>query len=193
MDTLKIDENSLELAERILEDIKASKDLGLLKCVQCGMCTSMCPGAKNSDYNPRDMIEKILEGDNSILNNENIWNCFYCYTCHSICPVGNSACEINQIIRQIAISEGLAIDKIRPFTGFGDIMMDLGLGGIPYVFYDDLVRDIGKRWLEKNQNIDEIRKKLGLQPLKMPDESIKEIKTLLKKTNLDKRLEKLKK
>jgi heterodisulfide reductase subunit C1 len=193
MDTLKINENPLKLAEKVLEDIKSSEGMGLLKCVQCGMCTSMCPGAKNSDYNPRDMIEKVLEGDESIIEDENIWNCFYCYTCHSICPVGNSACEVNQILREIAISKGIANDKVGPFAGFVDIMMDLGLGGIPYNFHDDLTRDIGKEWREKNLNLDKIREELGLNPLKMPDKSIKEIRTLLKKTKLDERIEKLKK
>ena len=192
METIKIDETPLELAEKILNDIKYSKDKGLLKCVQCGMCTSMCPGAKNSDYNPRMMIEKVLEGEESIIEDDDIWKCFYCYTCHSICPVGNSACEVNQIIRQIAIDKGIVNDEVGPFAGFGDVMMDLGLGGIPYNFHDDLTRDIGKEWKEKNLKIDEIRKELGLKPLKMPEEHIKEIRALLKKTGLDKRVEKLK-
>ena len=192
MDSLKIDKNPLELAEKILKDVKYSKGKGLLKCVQCGMCTSMCPGAKNSDYNPRDMIEKVLEGEESIIDDKNIWNCFYCYTCHSICPVNNSACEVNQVLRQIAIAKGIANEEVGPFAGFGDIMLDLGLGGIPYNFYDDLTQDIGDEWMEKNLKLDEIRKELGLQSLQMPEESIKEIRALLKKTGLDKRVEKLK-
>lgn len=192
METLKINDNPLELAEKVLNDLKSSKNMGLLKCVQCGMCTSVCPAAKNSKYNPRDMIERVLEGDDSIIEEENIWKCFYCYTCHSICPVGNSACEVNQILRQLAIAKGIANDEISPFSDFGDKMLDLGLGGIPSNFYDDLTRDIGEKWMEKNLNLDKIRKELGLKPLKMPDESIEEIRTLLEKTNFDKRLKKIK-
>jgi heterodisulfide reductase subunit C len=191
MDTIKIDDNPLELAEKIVEDIKFSKEKGLLKCVQCGMCTSMCPGARNSEYNPRAMIEKVLEGDETVISDKTIWNCFYCYTCHSICPVGNSACEVNQILRQIAISKGIANEEVGPFAGFVDLMMDIGLGGIPDNFHQDLIRDIGEEWEEKNMNLNEIREELGLKPLEMPKDSIKEIRVLLKKTGLDKRANKL--
>ena len=191
MDTIKIDDNPLELAEKIVEDIKFSKEKGLLKCVQCGMCTSMCPGARNSEYNPRAMIEKVLEGDESVIADETIWNCFYCYTCHSICPVGNSACEVNQILRQIAISKGIANEEVGPFAGFVDLMMDIGLGGIPDNFHKDLIRDIGEEWEEKNMNLNKIREELGLKPLEMPKDSIEEIRVLLKKTGHDKRAKKL--
>ncbi|MCL2116709.1 MAG: 4Fe-4S dicluster domain-containing protein [Methanobrevibacter sp.] len=192
MKTLKINENPLDLANLILKDLKSSKDIGLLKCVQCGMCTSSCPSAKNSEYNPRYMIERVLEGDESVIEEENIWKCFYCYTCHSICPVGNSACEVNQVLRQLAIAKGIVNNEINPFSDFGDKMLDLGLGGIPSNFYNDLARDIGEEWVEKNLHLDEIRKTLGLKALKMPDESIKEIRVLLEKTNFDKRLKKIK-
>lgn len=192
MSTLRINEDPLDLAKEILDNPKTSKEIGLLKCVQCGMCTSTCPSAKNSDYNPRDMIEKVLEGNEDIISDKNIWKCFYCYTCHSICPVGNSACEVNQVLRQIAISKGIGIEEVSPFSGFGDSMLNLGLGGIPENFFEDLTRDIGKEWMEKNLNLNKIRKELGLKPLKMPKESIEEIRTLLEKANFNKRLEKIK-
>lgn len=192
MKTLKINDDPLDLTNKIIKDLKSSENIGLLKCVQCGMCTSSCPSAKNSEYNPRDMIERVLEGDESVIEDENIWKCFYCYTCHSICPVGNSACEVNQVLRQLAIAKGIANDQISPFSDFGDKMLDLGLGGIPSNFYDDLRRDIGEEWMEKNLHIDEIREDLGLKPLKMPDESIKEIRALLENTNFEKRLKKIK-
>jgi len=192
MKTLKINENPLNLAKKILNDLKSSENMGLLKCVQCGMCTSSCPSAKNSKYNPRDMIERVLEGDERVIEDENIWKCFYCYTCHSICPVGNSACEVNQVLRQLAIDKGIANDEISSFSDFGDKMLDLGLGGIPSNFYADLTRDIGEEWMEKNLHLDEIREELGLKALKMPDESIEEIRVLLEKTNFEKRLKKIK-
>ena len=56
-----------ENRKQIIDDVKNSKDEGVLKCVQCGMCTSTCPAAQHSDYNPREIIERVLDGDESIL------------------------------------------------------------------------------------------------------------------------------
>lgn len=75
----------INFAEDVIANVKNTKEDGLLKCVQCGMCTSTCPAARHSDYNPRDIIERVLDGDESLLEDETIWNCFYCYTCHSVC------------------------------------------------------------------------------------------------------------
>lgn len=60
MHTQKISETPLDFAEAIKEDIKSSKDDGVLKCVQCGMCTSTCPAARHSNYNPREIMERVF-------------------------------------------------------------------------------------------------------------------------------------
>ena len=39
-------EGTLDLANFIIEDLKFTVGDNLLKCVQCGMCTSTCPGAQ---------------------------------------------------------------------------------------------------------------------------------------------------
>ena len=119
-DKQKITDSPIEFAEQIIEDVKNSKDEGVLKCVQCGMCTSTCPAARHSDYNPREIIERVLDGDISIIEEDYIWNCFYCYTCHSVCPVGNSVCEVNQILKQFAVSKGINYDKLYEYMGFAD-------------------------------------------------------------------------
>ncbi|MCC7553606.1 MAG: 4Fe-4S dicluster domain-containing protein [Methanobacteriaceae archaeon] len=97
------DKYSINLSKKILNSIEAPKDLDLLKCIQCGMCTSLCPAAAHTDYNPRDLIADILNNNEIIIKDEKIWNCFYCYTCQSVCPVKNSACLANQVIRQLLL------------------------------------------------------------------------------------------
>ena len=76
----KITDSPIDFAEQVIDDVKNSKEDGVLKCVQCGMCTSTCPAARHSEYNPRDIMERVLEGDLTILEEDWIWNCFYCYT-----------------------------------------------------------------------------------------------------------------
>lgn len=191
MNRLKIDDTPLDFAEAIIEDIKSSKEDGVLKCVQCGMCTSTCPAARYSHYNPRDMIESVLEGDETILEDEDLWNCFYCYTCHSICPVGNSACEVNQIIKQFAISKGIAYDKLIPFLGFGDNYLTMAIGGIPSNFFDEIIEDVGKEWWYLRTNLDKIRDELDLEPVIPPQDVIDEVNTLLVNCGFKDRIDKI--
>ncbi|MGL6297748.1 MAG: ferredoxin:CoB-CoM heterodisulfide reductase subunit HdrC [Methanobacteriaceae archaeon] len=191
MNELKINDKSLELAKEILANLKASEDLGLLKCVQCGMCTSVCPAAKNSDYNPRDMIESVLKGDERVIEDENIWKCFYCYSCHSICPVGNSACEVNQILKQIGIDNNIALEEVKPFVGYVESFIALGIGVNASKFLEEMKKDIDG-YTEFKENLDKIRKELDLGPPNPSEEAIKEIGMIAKKCGFEERLAKIK-
>ena len=56
MKTIKIGKNTFELADSIINDLKASENLGLLKCILCGKCTSVCPAASHTEYDPRVIV-----------------------------------------------------------------------------------------------------------------------------------------
>ena len=185
----KITDSPITFAEDIITDVKNSKDDGVLKCVQCGMCTSTCPAARHSDYNPRDIIERVLNGDISILEDENIWNCFYCYTCHSVCPVGNSVCEVNQILKQFAIKNGLGYDKLYEYMGFADSYFTAAIGAIPEIFFKDIDRDV-PGWWDFRQHLEEIRDELNLDPPLMPSkEVIDEVSKILTITGFKDKIE----
>ena len=187
----KISDSPIDFAEKIIRDVKNSKEDGVLKCVQCGMCTSTCPAARHSDYNPRDIIERVLEGDETIIEDDCIWNCFYCYTCHSVCPVGNSVCEVNQILKQIAIEKGVGYDKLYEYMGFADSYFTAAIGAIPERFFADIDRDV-PGWWQFRQNLDEIRNELDLNPPLMPSkEVIDEVSTILTITGFKDKIEKI--
>lgn len=188
--TLKIGKTNNKLAESIKDDIKASKDIGVLKCIQCGMCTSMCPAARHADYDPREIAKRVLEEDESIILDDVIWNCFYCYTCHSVCPVGNSVCEIVQILRQKAIAQE-KLEHIVTFLAFGESFLELGIGSIPLEYFNILIDTIGDEYLEIKLNLDDVREELGLGKLTLPEDDLKDINNILKKTGFNDRLEKL--
>ena len=193
MSKQNIDDSPIDFAERIIHDVKNSKEEGVLKCVQCGMCTSTCPAARHSPYNPRDIMEKVLEGDESILEDDIIWNCFYCYTCHSVCPVGNSVCEVNQILKQIAVSNGLGYDTLYEYLGFADSYFSAAIGAIPEIFFEDIKRDV-PGWWEFRQNLAEIREELHLNPPLMPDkEVIDEVSKILTITGFKDKIDTIRK
>ena len=186
-----LDDSPIDFAEQIIGDVKNSKDEGVLKCVQCGMCTSTCPAARHSDYNPREIIERVLEGDTSILEDDLLWNCFYCYTCHSVCPVGNSVCEVNQILKQIAISKEIGYDKLYEYMGFADSYFTAAIGAIPEIFFEDIGRDVPGWWDFRN-NLPDIREELELDPpLMPPKEVIDEVSLILTITGFKEKIEKI--
>lgn len=191
MRTLKINEDSSKLAKEVLSDLRASPSLELFKCIQCGMCVSLCPAARYSDYNPREMVKKVLGGDETIITDDEIWNCFSCYTCHSVCPANNSASEVNQILRQISINKKDGIKHISSFLTYGESFLDIGIGSIPSAFFDILVNDFGEEWFNFKINLDIVRKELGLGPVTLPDESMEEINEILKITGLTQRMDKI--
>lgn len=191
MTTQKISDSPIDFAEKIIRDVKNSKEDGVLKCVQCGMCTSTCPAARHSKYNPRDIIERVLEGDETIIEDDCIWDCFYCYTCHSVCPVGNSVCEVNQILKQIAIENEMGYDKLYEYLGFADSYFTAAIGAIPERFFADIDRDV-PGWWQFRQNLDEIRNELELNPPLMPSkEVIDEVSTILTITGFKDKIEKI--
>ena len=192
MKTLKLKKDSVKLIKNVLSDLKASPDLGLYKCVQCGMCTSMCPAASQTDYDPRDMIRKVLEDDETVVDDENIWYCFSCYTCHSICQSGNSACEINQILRQMSIKKGEGAKQVVSFAAYGDSFIEQGVGSIPNNYFDTMVNDIGPEYMHLKMYIDDIRSELGLGAYILPKDSIKEVESILEGTGFKERLSKIK-
>lgn len=190
----KINDTPFNFAEEIIDNVKNTKDDGVLKCVQCGLCTSTCPAARHSEYNPRDIIEMVLEGDETIIQEDYLWNCFYCYTCHSVCPVGNSVCEVNQILKQFAINQGIGWDKLYEYLGFADSYFDAAIGAIPEIFFEDIAKDV-PGWEEiRFEKLDENRDKLNLYPPLMPPKDvIDEVSLILTITGFKERMEKIRK
>jgi heterodisulfide reductase subunit C len=192
MKTIKLNKDSLKLVKDVLKDLKASPDLGIYKCVQCGMCTSVCPGASQTEYDPRDMIRRVLEDDETVIDDDNIWNCFSCYTCNSICPSGNNASEVNQILRQMSIEKGNGAQKIASFSAYGDSFIELGVGSVPNTFFDTMVKDIGQEYMNLKLNIEDIRSDLGLGTYILPEDAINEIESILDNSGFKDRLERIK-
>lgn len=187
-----VNESQDNLAHKVLKDIKAPADLGLLRCVQCGLCTSMCPASRHSEYDAREIIKRVLDNDETIIEDDIIWNCFYCYTCHSVCPVGNSVCEVNQILRQMAIEKDTGKKQIESFMSFADSYLEEGLGIIPKEHYNQLRTDYGKHWENLQENLDDVRNDLGLDSMYLLPEAKETVDKTLEAIGFKKRVKEVK-
>jgi heterodisulfide reductase subunit C len=176
------------LVEEIKKDYRASADLGLNRCMQCGMCTSNCPAARHSNYDPREMVKMVLDDNAEILENPDIWNCFYCYTCQSNCPVNNSPSQVNQILRQIVLQSGGKNERIYQFLTYGYSFMEFGVGLIPTDFFEIRANDFGEKYREFKDKLEDIREELGLGEYILTGEDQEEVKNILIESGFKKRL-----
>jgi heterodisulfide reductase subunit B len=80
----------------------------LLKCFQCGTCTSDCPIARFSDtYRPRTIIRMAQLGlKDRALKNDTIWLCTACFTCTDRCPQGVEVASVIRVLRNLAAENG---------------------------------------------------------------------------------------
>jgi heterodisulfide reductase subunit C2 len=80
----------------------------ILKCFQCGTCTSDCPVARYSDtYRPRTLIHMATLGlKDRVLKSETLWLCAACFTCTDRCPQGVEVASVIRVLRNLAAEEG---------------------------------------------------------------------------------------
>jgi heterodisulfide reductase subunit C len=80
----------------------------VLRCFQCGTCTSDCPVAKFSEnYRPRQIIRMAQLGlKNRVLNSDTLWLCAACFTCTDRCPQDVEVASVIRVLRNLAAEQG---------------------------------------------------------------------------------------
>ncbi|MCJ7424914.1 4Fe-4S dicluster domain-containing protein [Candidatus Bathyarchaeota archaeon] len=80
----------------------------LMRCYQCGTCTSDCPIARFSDtYRPRQIIRMTQLGlKNRVLNSDTLWLCASCFTCTDRCPQDVEVASVIRVLRNLAAEQG---------------------------------------------------------------------------------------
>ncbi|MEM3356214.1 MAG: 4Fe-4S dicluster domain-containing protein [Candidatus Bathyarchaeia archaeon] len=87
----------------------------LMRCFQCGTCTSDCPIAKFSDtYRPRQIIRMTQLGlRERVLNSETLWLCASCFTCTDRCPQDVEVASVIRVLRNLAAERGFIPQVFR--------------------------------------------------------------------------------
>ncbi len=80
----------------------------ILKCFQCGTCTSDCPIARFSDtYRPRTLIHMAQLGlRDRVLKSDTLWLCADCFTCTDRCPQDVEVASVIRVLRNLAAENG---------------------------------------------------------------------------------------
>jgi heterodisulfide reductase subunit C len=80
----------------------------LMRCFQCGTCTSDCPIARFSGtYRPRQIIRMTQLGlKDRVLNSDTLWLCASCFTCTDRCPQDVEVASVIRVLRNLAAERG---------------------------------------------------------------------------------------
>jgi heterodisulfide reductase subunit C1 len=83
---------------------------GMNACLNCGVCTAVCPAAEFNDYSPREVMNIADSGDDelieALLKSDKIWYCGQCFSCKTWCPRGNSTASVILALRRLSIRYG---------------------------------------------------------------------------------------
>ena len=93
------------LFEKLQEDYRIKE--GLKACMNCGVCTAVCPAAEFYKYNPKNIVNIVQRKDEdeleALLKSDTIWYCGECMSCVTRCPRGNAPGLIIMALRKLAI------------------------------------------------------------------------------------------
>lgn len=157
------------LIDYIRQDVRY-KD-ALKACMNCGICTAICPAAEFFDYDPRricDTVQRANEDDvEELLRSDTIWYCGQCLSCKTRCPRGNVPGMLINILRKV--SQEMGYSKESEFGRQQAEIMNItgrNILEIGYCVHPDRLApakhpEQGPIWEWYVKNIDEIAPKMG--------------------------------
>ena len=193
--------------EMLMQDIRFVE--GLNACMNCGVCTAICPAAEFYNYDPRQIVDIVQSGDNNeiekLLKSEVIWYCGECMSCKTRCPRGNAPGLIIMALRGLSQDLGFFVEsekgrqQLAIKRTVGESILNTG-----YCVHIDMVTPLlhpeqGPNWEWVYENRKEIVNRLGGNYKgngpgilrKIPEESLDELRRIFEVTGGMKRYEKI--
>jgi len=101
--------------EQLSEDVRFME--GIKACMNCGVCTAICPAAEFYDYDPRMLVNMVQEKDEEslieLLKSDMIWYCGQCMSCKTRCPRNNCPGQVISVLRKISQELGYFTESTK--------------------------------------------------------------------------------
>lgn len=187
-----------KLYDQLMKDVRFEE--GLNACMNCGVCTAICPAAEFYNYDPRKIVD-IVQGreDDEIeelLKSETIWYCGECMSCRTRCPRGNAPGLILMALRGLSQELGYFVEsekgrqQLAVKRTIGDSILNTGY----CVFIDNISMELhpeqGPVWEWVLENKEKLLTRLGGNYKgdgpgilrKIPDETLAELRKIFEVT-----------
>ncbi len=144
---------------------------GLKACMNCGVCTAICPAAEFFDYDPRMIAVEVQSRDEEriekLLKSDTIWYCGQCMSCKTRCPRGNCPGLIINSLRKLSQSLGYFTESHRGRQQYAlkkvliDNILNKGYCIHPDCLKPELHPEQGPVWKWIFENKQEVYSRLG--------------------------------
>jgi heterodisulfide reductase subunit C1 len=163
-----------QLYERLSEDLRFTE--GLKACMNCGVCTAICPAAEFYLYDPRIICDTVQTEDDELieqlLRSETIWYCGECMSCKTRCPRGNTPGLLIMALRKLSQVLGYFTDSEKGRQQFaikriiGNSILTTGYCVHPNLVSPENHPEQGPVWEWIYNNLPEVMDKVGANYLK---------------------------
>jgi len=158
---------------------------GLNACMNCGVCTAICPAAEFYKYDPREIIDTVQTKDEkkieALMKSETIWYCGQCMSCKTRCPRGNTPAMVVMALRTLSQKLGYFTESEKGRQQFaikrtvGENILKYGYCVPTYAVEPDMHPEQGPIWNFIRENIEDVMERLGANLLKPGPGSMREI------------------
>lgn len=163
-----------QLYERLSEDLRFIE--GLKTCMNCGVCTAICPAAEFYRYDPRIICDTVQCADDELieqlLRSDTIWYCGECMSCKTRCPRGNTPGLVIMALRKLAQEMGYFTDSEKGRQQFalrrviGESILTSGYCVRPILVSPQNHPEQGPVWEWVYNNLPEVMDKVGANYMK---------------------------
>lgn len=158
-----------QLYDRLKQDVRFIE--GLNSCMNCGICTAICPAAEFYPYDPRMICDTVQSKDDhlieALLRSDTIWYCGECLSCKTRCPRNNTPGFVVMALRKLSQELGYFTDSEKGRQQFaikravGDNILRSGYCVHPDNVLPHLHPEQGPVWQWMSSNTPEVMERMG--------------------------------